>query len=147
MTLEEFQNNLENAVERTIEDLKPTMEEAALTAKALVRRRVQNTGFGRRYRSRGYKALRASKGYEVRFVNLTFTGKMFANWQRPGHYRRGFVVGGSVGGTDKATRNKLAWNKARYPNFDRVKEDEKELIKDSFLSPKIVELLDKNLKL
>ena len=71
---------------------------------------------------------------------------MFANWQRPGHYRRDFVVGGSVGGTDKATRNKLAWNKARYPNFDKVSEDEKKLLTESFVKPKIIELLDKNLK-
>ncbi|WP_179022053.1 hypothetical protein [Winogradskyella forsetii] len=145
MKLEDFQKNLETAVEQTIEDLKPTMEEAALTAKALLARRIQNTGFGRRYRSRGYKSLRASKGYEIRFVNLTFSGKMFQNWKRPGNYRRGFVIGGTVGGTDVTTINKLKWNKSRYPTFDKVIEDEKELITQNLLKPRIIELIKKNM--
>ena len=145
MDLNDLQQNFENAVEKTIKDLEPVMEQAALTAKALLARRVQNTGFGRRYRSGGYKKLRASKGYEIRFVNLTFTGEMFRNWKQPDHYRRGFVIGGSVGGTDTSSVNKLKWNKSRYPNFDRVTDEERDLITNSFLKPKIAELLEKNL--
>lgn len=145
MNIDDFQKNLEKAVERTIEDLRPTMEEAALTAKALIARRIQNSGFGQQYRSRGYKALRASKGYETRFINLTFSGRMFQGWSRASNYRRGFIVGGAVGATDVETRKKLIWNKARYPNFDKPIEEEKELITQNLIKPRIIEILKKNM--
>lgn len=145
MNFDEFQKNFEKAVERTIEDLRPTMEEAALSAKALIAKRVQNSGFGRQYISRGYVKLRAKKGYEIRFVNLTFTGAMFRNWKRPGNYRRGFIVGGSVGGTDEETKNKLRWNKSRYPVFDSSNEEEKRIITESLVKPRVIELLKQNL--
>lgn len=145
MTLEDFQNNIETAVENTVEDLKPVMEQAALSAKALLRRRIQTSGFGKQYRSRSYQKLRARRGFEIRFVNLTFTGEMFSNWKRPGSYRQGFIVGGSVGGTDKITQNKLSWNKSRFPSFDRVNDEEKNIIVNEFLKPEIIKIFQKNL--
>lgn len=145
MTFDDFINNLETAIERTVEDLRPTMEEAALTGKALLARRVQNSGFGKRYRSRGYVRLRARRGFEIRFVNLTYTGKMFQNWKRPGNYRNALKVGGFVGGTDLETQNKLRWNKMRYPSFDRLNDDEKQLLSENLVKPRIVEFMKQNL--
>ncbi|MGG5486258.1 hypothetical protein [Gaetbulibacter sp. PBL-D1] len=145
MTPEDFISNLENAIEKTVEDLKPTMEEAALTAKALIARRVQNTGFGRRYTSRSYVKLRAAKGYEIRFVNLTYTGRMFRGWKRPGTVRTGLKVTGTVGGVDVETINKLKWNKSRYPQFDKVNEDERKLLIENLIRPRVVRSLQHNI--
>ena len=145
MTPEQFLNNIDNAIERTANDLKPTMETAALTAKALLTRRIQTSGFGKRYRSRGYVSLRARRGYEIRFVNLTFSGDMFRSWKRPGNYRTGLKVGGTVGGTTVEAQNKLRWNKSRYPNFDKVNDEEKNIITQNLVKPEIVRLLQQNL--
>lgn len=147
MTPEEFLENLNGAVERIAKDMEPVMQEAALTGKALLAKRVQNTGFGATYRSRSYVRLRARRGYEIRFVNLTYTGNMFRGWTTPANYRRGLVVGGSVGGSDQATRNKLRWNKSRFPVFDQSSDEEKEVIKDNLVNPRLMESVRKNLGL
>lgn len=147
MTPEELLDNIDGAIERIAKDMAPTMQEAALTGKALLARRVQNTGFGRQYRSRSYVKLRASKGYEIRFVNLTFTGNMFRNWNVPGNYRRGLVVGGTVGGLNELTRDKLRWNKSRFPSFDKTSEEEKDIIKENLIKPQLMESIRKNLGL
>lgn len=145
MTPEEFINKLNTAVEKTAEDMLPTMQEAALTGKALVARRVQNEGFGKKYRSRGYILLRALRGFEIRFVNLTFTGAMFRGWKIPGTYRIGLKVGGSVAGTDMETKNKLRWNKSRFPNFDKTNEEEETLLREKLIEPRLMESLRRNL--
>lgn len=145
MNIEQFFSNLENAVEQTARDLEPTMQEAALTAKALLARRVQNTGFGKKYRSRSYLRLRASKGYEVRFVNLTFTGAMFRGWKHPGIIRDGLKISGTVGGINQETVSKLKWNKSRYPNFDKINQEEKKIIIDNLIRRRTAEAFKKNL--
>lgn len=145
MNQDEFLKNITNAIERTAEELKPTMEAAALTAKALLTRRIQSSGFGKKYTSRSYARFRASKGYETRFVNLTFTGDMFRGWKRPGNFRIGLKVGGTVGGTNIEAQNKLRWNKSRYPDFDRITDEEKNLLAQKLIKPEIAQLLQKNL--
>lgn len=145
MTPEEFQNNLDNAIEKTVVGLFPAMQEAALTGKALVARRVQNIGFGRQYKTGRYKELRRKKGYEIRFVNLTFTGKMFQGWTVPSSERNGLVVRGLVGGINKEVQNKLKWNSSRFPNFDKPTEEEKGIIIDNLIKPRLKELLQQNL--
>lgn len=145
ITPDQFNKNLDTALEETAQELEPVMEEAALNAKALLALRVQNKGFGRKYTSRAYVQLRKAKGYEIRFVNLTFSGRMFQGWRIPGRYREGLKVGGYVAGSDDETKNKLKWNKSRYPSFDSLKKEEVELIRESIIQPKIVEYLRKNL--
>lgn len=145
MNADDFIKNLNNAINRTADDMAPVMEEAALSAKALLARRVQNLGFGRKYVSRGYVKLRASRGFEVRFVNLTFTGNMFSGWKHPSSYRQGLKIGGSVGGIDQETKNKLRWNKSRFPSFDTINEEEKGLIKNELITPRLKEILKKNM--
>lgn len=144
-TAEEFLENLNNALNRTADQMEPTMIEAALNAKALLSRRVHAKGFGRKYTSRAYVALRIKRGMQVRFVDLTFTGKMFQNWRLPGSYREYLKVGGYVGGTDDETKNKLKWNKSRYPDFDKLDDEEKELIAQQLVKPRLLEILNKNL--
>ncbi len=144
MTPEDFQRNINSAIDRTAEEMKPVMELAALSGKGMVALRVQNSGFGRQYTSRSYVKLRRKKGYEIRFVNLTFTGKMFQGWNVPNSERRGLIVRGVVGGSNIEVRNKLKWNKSRFPNFDKPNAEEKEIIKD-FVRPKLKEILQQNL--
>lgn len=145
MTPEEALNNINNAVEQTAKDMMPVMEEAALTGKGLLARRVINTGFGKKYTSRGYISLRAKRGFEIRFVNLTFTGNMFRGWSKPNAEKDGLVVRGTVGGVDKPTQDKLGWNKSRYPNFDQSSDEEKEIIKDKVVQPRLLEAIKRNL--
>lgn len=145
MTPDEFINNIDKAVEKTATEMLPTMQEAALTGKALVVRRVQSEGFGKKYRSRGYIYLRALRGFEIKFVNLTFTGAMFRGWKVPGAYKDGLKIGGSVAGTDLETKNKLSWNKSRFPNFDKTNEEERALLKEKLIEPRLFETLKKNL--
>jgi len=144
MTPEDFINNLNKAFDKTSEDMLPTMEEAALTGKALLARRIQNEGFGRTYISRGYRKLRELKGYEIRFVNLTFTGAMFRGWKIPFSFREGLKIGGSVAGVDQETKNKLKWNKSRFPNFNQLHDDDKKLLKE-FVQNRLNETLTDNL--
>ena len=144
-TAEEFMENLNDALNRTADEMEPTMVEAALNAKALLSRRVHAEGFGRRYTSRAYVALRIKRGMQVRFVDLTFTGKMFQNWRLPGSYREDLKVGGYVGGTDDETKNKLKWNKSRYPEFDKLNDEEKSIIAENLIKPRLLTILNKNL--
>lgn len=145
ITPKEFRENIDLALEATAVDMESTMQEAAMSAKALLARRIQNKGFGRKYTSRAYVALRASKGYQINFVNLTFTGKMFQGWNVPGRFREGLKVTGFMAGSDQETKNKLAWNKARYPNFDQLNDEELSLIKDTLIAPRVLDALTKNL--
>lgn len=145
MNADDFLQNLKQVFEKTAQDMVPTMEEAALTGKALLARRVQNTGIGKNYTSRSYVRLRAKRGFEIRFVNLTFSGGMFQGWKQPGNYRDGLKIGGSVGGIDLATKNKLRWNKSRYPNFDKLTQEEADIIKDNLVVPRFKEIFKNNL--
>lgn len=145
-TAEEFMENLNSALNRTADEMEPIMVAAALEAKGLLSRRIHAEGFGRRYTSRAYVALRIKRGMQVRFVDLTFTGKMFQNWQLPGSYREDLKVGGYVGGTDDETKNKLKWNKSRYPEFDKLNDKEKSIIAESHIKPRLLKILNKNLK-
>jgi len=148
MTPEELQDKLNKVAEKTAQDMLPTMEEAALTGKALLARTIQSSGFdenvGSRSYSRGYARLRLSKGLQIRFINLTFTGAMFRGWKQPGTYKEGLKVGGSVAGVDQETKNKLNWNKSRFPNFDKLKGDDKSILKD-FVQERLQETLRQNL--
>lgn len=145
MNADDFLNNLNNAINKTADDMLPTMETAALTAKGLLASRVQNSGFGKSYISRSYVKLREKRGFEVRFVNLTFTGQMFQGWKQPGTYRNGLKIGGTVGGLDQETCNKLRWSKSRYPNFDKVTDEERDIIKEKVIIPRLKEVLKQNL--
>lgn len=144
MNPDDFIKNLNAAINKTANDMLPTMEEAALTGKALLAKRVQNEGFGKVYLSRGYKKLRALKGYEIRFVNLTFSGAMFRGWKVPNSMRTGLKVSGSVSGTDQETKNKLNWNKSRFPTFDKLQEDDKAIVKE-FIQERLHEALTANI--
>lgn len=144
-TVEEFMDNLNKVLDRTATEMEPVMVEAALNAKALLSRRVHAEGFGRKYTSRAYAALRVKRGMQIRFVDLTFTGKMFQNWRLPGSYREDLKVGGYVGGTDDETKKKLKWNKSRYPEFDKLSDEEKSIIAENLVKPRLLTILNKNL--
>lgn len=145
ITPEELIKNIETALEKTAEELKPTMQQAALDAKALLALRVQNKGIGRKYTSRSYAALRVKKGLQIQFVNLTFSGKMFQNWRTPGSFREGLKVTGYMGGTDEETKKKLRWNKNRFPDFDHLTKEEGDIITENLVTPKVIEILTKNI--
>lgn len=145
MNAEDFLKNLKQVFENTANDMEPTMQEAALTAKALLARRVQTTGIGKDYTSRAYVRLRQKRGFEIRFVNLTFSGGMFQGWKQPGNYREGLKVGGTVSGIDLETKNKLRWNKSRYPNFDKLNQEESNIIKENLVIPRFKEIFRNNL--
>lgn len=144
MTPEEFQNNIDSAVDKTAEELKPVMQLAVKSLKAMIAMRVQNVGFGKQYRPGSYLKMRMKRGYEIRFVNLTFTGKMFQGLNVPSAERTGLVVRGFIGGSTQEVQNKLKWNKSRFPNFDKPTDEEKKII-INFIKPNVKELLQKNL--
>lgn len=175
MTPEEFQNNLDNAIEKTVVGLFPVMQEAALGAKAMLRKRIQEQGLNKQYstnklpifffRGRGlqkgterfldkkskegegvsYKEWRGANGLPTNNVRLTFTGKMMDGWNIPFVERKGLVVKGSISGSSKEVQNKLKWNKSRFPDFDKPNDAEKKIIIDNLIKPRLVELLQKNL--
>ena len=146
MNFDDFQKNLENAVEKTIEELGETMQEAAMSQKAMLRNRVQNKGFGANYKPGRYRKMREAKGYEVRFVNLTLTGDMFRGWIKPNNYRKGYKVFGTVAGDNLGTKNKLKWNHSRYPTFVQANQEEKTII-TNFVKGRVTEILKRNLNL
>lgn len=92
-----------------------------------------------------WASFRQAQGLQVQFVDLTYTGKMLQNWRLPGSYREDLKVGGYVGGTDDETKNKLKWNKRRYPNFDKLTDEEKSLIANHLIRPRLLAILNKNL--
>jgi hypothetical protein len=143
MSPEDLINNLDGAFEKVLEEMKPVMEEAALTGKALLAKQVQNKGFGSQYVPGRYIKLRASKGYEIRFVNVTFTGKMFQGWRIPNTLIEGKKVIGTVGGSDESVRNKIKWNHSRYPNFINLSPEDRGIIKDNLIVPRATEIINR----
>lgn len=144
MDADDFIKNLNNALEKTANDMLPTMEEAALTAKGMLTRRVIEKGFGAHYRNGSYKKLRDAKGYEIRFVNLKFTGEMIGGWIIPVSYREGLKVGAGMKGNTETVIKKLRWNKSRYPTFDKIDETEKQILND-FVTVRLAEAFKNNL--
>ena len=175
MTPEEFQNNIDKAIENTMVGMIPVMKEAALSGKALLSLRIQNQGLNKQYsinklpifffRGRGlqsgaterfldkkvkagegvsYKEWRSANGLPTDSVKLTFTGKMFQGWNIPFVERKGLIVKGAVAGNNPEVKNKLKWNKSRFPDFDKPDDKEKKMLKD-FIKPRLKELLQENL--
>jgi len=138
---------IRRALEQTAEEIKPILMSAAVQAKGLLARRIQNKGFGRHYTSRSYIALRKKKNLPIQFVNLSFTGTMYLGWNLPGATREGLKVRGFIGGSDDETKNKLRWNKSRYPEFNELNQEENDLIINEFLTPNIIEIFNKNIGL
>lgn len=175
MTPEEFENNIENALNKTAEEMKPVMQEAALTGKAIITRRIQNLGLNKQYSDnklptfffRGkalnsggrslyekakkegggisYREWRKANGLPVNNIRLTFSGKMFQGWNQAASQRDKYIIRGLVGGINKEVRDKLRWNKSRFPNFDKPTSEEKKLIKETLVRPRLKELLKQNL--
>jgi|SRR5690606_34226922 len=135
-------DNLPNSI---AQEMLPVMEEAALTGKGLLTRRVQNEGFGERYIPGRYVKIRKARGFEIRFVNLTFTGQMFRGWSVPSSSNEGLIIRGTVSGIDELTRNKLGWNKDRYENFDLLTDEEKDIIYDNLIQPRLLEIIKQQL--
>ena len=166
MTPEEFENNIPIAIEKTAEEMKSVMQEAALTGKALITRRIQNQGLSKQYsrnklptfffrgkalnaggrsllekaRKEGkgisYDEWRAANGLPTNNVRLTFSGKMFQGWNQARSERDKMIIRGLVGGVNKEVRDKLRWNKSRFPNFDKPSPEEKKLIKEELIRPR-----------
>lgn len=106
----------------------------------------ENKKTGNNYIARvSWASFRKAQGLQVQFVDLTYTGKMFQNWRLPGSYREDLKVGGYVGGTDDETKNKLKWNKSRYPEFDKLSDEEKSIIAENLIKPRLLTILNKNL--
>lgn len=175
MTPEEFRNNLDRAIDKTAEEMKEVMQEAAVSAKAIVTRRIQNKGLNKQYSRNplpifffngralnaggrallqkkkklgegiSYEEWRKAQGLPTNGVRLTYSGKMFQGWNVPSAERKGLVVRGLVGGINKEVRDKLKWNKSRFPDFDKPEPSEKQLIKEQLVAPRLKELLQKNL--
>lgn len=175
MTPEEFHNNLNRAIDQTANDMIPVMQNAAQNGKALVVRRIQNIGLNRSYSTRplpifffynkalnaGGRALierkrksgegissrewRGANGLPVDKVRLTYTGNMFRGWNQLGAERRGLIVRGFVGGSNREVINKLRWNKSRFPEFDRPSPEEKQHIKENIIRPELKKALERNL--
>lgn len=175
MTPEEFINNIDNALDKTAEEMKLVMLEAASNGKELVIRRIQNRGLNDQYstnklpnfffrgkalnaggrslyeksREKGegisYREWRLANGLPVNNVRLTFSGKMFQGWNEARSERKGLIVRGFVGGINQEVRNKLKWNKSRFPNFDKPTPEEKRLLRDTLIRPRLKESLQRNL--
>lgn len=175
MTPEEFNNNINSAIENTAEEMKSVMQEAALTGKALITRRVQNIGLNKQYSNQklptyffrgkalnsggrtlyekarkegggiSYREWRVANGLPVNNVRLTYSGKMFQGWNAARSERNRFIIRGLVGGINREVRDKLKWNKSRFPNFDKPNPEEKKLIKEQLIRPRLKEILEQNL--
>lgn len=175
MTPEEFLDNIDNALNKTAEEMLPVMQEVASNGKELVIRRIQNRGLNEQYSTnklpnfffRGkelnaggrslyeeslaegegisYREWRSANGLPVNNVRLTFTGKMFQGWNQARSERKGLVVRGFVGGINQEVRDKLRWNKSRFPNFDKPTPEEKRLLRDTLIRPRLKEILQRNL--
>ncbi|WP_025126207.1 hypothetical protein [Myroides odoratimimus] len=137
----EFQLKIDAAHERVAVDVKPILESAALAAKALVTRRILAEGFGRKYTSQAYINYRIKLNKPVGFVNLSLTGQMYIGWNVPESKREGDILTAGVKGGDNATAFKLTENKKRYPEFDQLNAIEREIIVETYLRPKIKDII------
>lgn len=174
LTPEEFSNRLDNALPKIAIDMLGVMQESALTGKALLTRRIQSKGFGRRGYSRvplpgfffegrwrnasgkafyeenknkgiSYSEWRQANTLQNNFVDLTFTGDMFRGWRLPGTYRDELKIGGSVAGINEEVKDKLRWNEARFPNFDVLEQSEKDLLAEKLIKPRLIESIKQHL--
>jgi hypothetical protein len=73
-----------------------------------------------------WKELREVMGLKTDAVNLTYTGQMFRNLKQVQVSVDGFRILARIKGIDKATKDKLKWNKERYRNFLTMTKQEKE---------------------
>lgn len=157
MELEEFINNLELAIDNLDTYLIQTNESAAVTARSLVVNRIQNEGVhagNARYsknklnpkkllgtelragaaaelREKGsmsYEEWRVANGLQVDHVDLTYSGRMFQNFQVQGTNREGNSIVTVISVTQQDEVKKMEANKERYGDFLEITEKEKDLL-------------------
>lgn len=145
LTPNEFQLKLEASYEKVVLDLQAILETASLAAKALLVKRIIAEGFGRKYTYKPYIKYRIKKNRQTEFVDLSLTGQMYIGWNVPESKREGDIITAGVKGGDNATAMKLMANKKRYPEFDHLHVIDKEIIIETYLRPKIKDLIEKSL--
>lgn len=157
MEIEEFINNLELAIENLDTYLIQTNESAAVTARSLVVNRIQNEGvhdgmarystnklnpeklLGTELRagaaaelrekgSMSYEEWRVANGLQVDHVDLTYSGRMFQNFQVQGTNREGNSIVTVISVTQQDEIKKMEANKERYGDFLEITEKEKDLL-------------------
>ncbi len=129
MTTDEAAIRLNELAKLIAENTPDMTQTAALTAKALIQKRIQELGEDANEvaltpYSDEYVNVRNKKGYETAFTNLTFTGQM---WRSTGIVNEGATAKGytvEIGGGDATAKNKVQWNSERYGDILRVSKKE-----------------------
>ncbi len=129
MTPEETAIKLNELAKLMATETPDMAQEAALTAKALIQERIQETGEDYNETqltpySEDYKKARNKKGFETAFTNLTFTGQMWRATRiiSSGQEGNGYAV--RVGGSDTPSKDKLGWNSEHYGDILRTSKNE-----------------------
>lgn len=129
MTPEETAHALNNLAKLIAEQTPDMAQGAALTAKALIQERIQESGqdaIGAELTpySESYRKLRNKKGYETAFTNVTFTGQMWRATNISSTTFEGSKYVVEIGGTDTPSKDKLNWNSERYGDLLRLSKNE-----------------------
>lgn len=131
MTPEETAEALNEWAKLMSEGTPDVMQESALTAKALIQERIQETGqdaLGVELTpySESYRKVRQKKGYETAFKNLTFTGEMWRKTLITSEEQEGNKYVVTIGGTDQLTKDKLDGHSDDYGDILRLAKTEEE---------------------
>jgi len=89
-----------------------------------------------------WSEIRDAHGNQNRFVDLTFTGRMWQNTQVLDTKQVGNNYITIIGGMDKEVKDKLKWNAARYGDFLAVNEEEQKILAEIFEN-RLTEILSK----
>lgn len=93
-----------------------------------------------------WKEFREAQGLPTENVNLTYTGHMLRDTNELEVEIAGMKVLGRVGGMNRETKDKLKWNRERFGNYTDLTKEEKQIIGETIIKPKIIELIN-NIKL
>lgn len=175
VTSKEWQAKLRKLSEAIQKSGQKIAEKMAITGKSLVQERIQREGFGEKYSTndipafylRGkernaagrrylednnldddlvtWGAFRKAQGLQTEFVDLTYSGRMFAGLVVIEKFTDGTRFVARLGGSDQEVDKKLDWNSQRYGDFlqpnafeaaeiDEIVQDEFESLLNKFLN-------------
>jgi len=135
MTPEQASDALDNLAKLIAENIPDITQTAALTGKALVQERIQESGLSAELvsfpgYSKGYKKYKGKKQGEgaVSFRNLTLSGDM---WRKTGIKSAGNTSSGYqviIGGTTQDAQDKLNYNSDEAGDFLNLSDDEQAVL-------------------
>lgn len=151
-TIEETLDNIKNFIEDVKIEHPENVSAAAISAASLISNRVVETGENSsgvqlgEYSDGMYKNFRASKGREIGFVNLSFTGDMWNDVGVLNVQSDGVLTVATIGASNSENDEKLFYNSVRYNDEILDLNEEEALLINDDLDNKLQIIADKNFK-